>query len=83
MPLAGNDEVAAVFAIRSEAELQAYTSETLSPARVAENKTRTLGSCRSLSTASLTELSLSKGVRTGRRCPTDVLAREPQSRCAS
>jgi len=57
----GNDEVACVFVIGSDAELQAYMAEALAPVRAAENKNRTLRACRSLSTASLTELSLSKG----------------------
>lgn len=65
----GNDEVACVFVIGSDAELQAYMAEALAPVRAAENKNRTLRACRSLSTASLTELSLSKGGH----CQIDVL----------
>jgi hypothetical protein len=57
---AGNDEVAALFVVRSEAELAAYTAEALAPGREAA-RARVLPCCRSLTTASLTELSLSKG----------------------
>jgi hypothetical protein len=61
---AGNDEVAALFVVRSEAELAGYAAEALAPGREAA-RARVLPCCRSLTTASLTELSLSKGAGLG------------------
>lgn len=60
---AGNDEVACLFVVKTEGELQAYMAEALAPIRAADSKNRTFSCCRSLSTASLTELSLSKGAQ--------------------